>query len=216
MPLIRRVVARVLPVAVATVAAVAIGRWNGTPPVRSFGLFYGVQAQELVAMVALPVLAWTLLAPTAALAYRVGLPLLAPVAGWACLVHWSPSDRTTLYRLYPFVQSGLVVLVAVVTYTRRRPAHPFWTAFRRTLGVCALLLCLPLSAVWTEYPRAVAPARSSSCVPTCQAPAHSPHAVPDTRPATRTATIATVPMTRSRPSTRLRPCSCFRRGPARN
>src|SRR5437764_7098004 len=81
-PLIRRVVARVLPVAVATVAAVAIGRWNGTPPVRSFGLFYGVQAQELVAMVALPVLAWTLLAPTAALAYRVGLPLLAPLAGW--------------------------------------------------------------------------------------------------------------------------------------
>ncbi len=160
------VVQRLAPVGAAGCAAGVIGWRTGTLPVRySFGLLYGVQLRELIAMVSLPVLAWVLWAPTATLALRVGLLLLLllllGVPGWGwwlsrAAVGASFVDQRALYRAYPLAEGAAGVLAVIIVYRwRQRPdrssrasSGTFWSrlvvALRLVTGCLALVVAAAL------------------------------------------------------------------------
>jgi hypothetical protein len=164
---------RAVPVAAVVLAAYVIARWTGgLLPVRSFGLFYGdaIPAVGWFGMVSLPVLAWVLWAPTTRLALRLGLLLLLGVVGWGWLLRRARVgalmvDKVALYRAYPLVASGLVILLAVAAQLWRRWKRPasgrassdtLWrwigAGFRVAAGCLALVLAVALVAIWTGGP----------------------------------------------------------------
>jgi hypothetical protein len=161
---------RAVPVAAVVLPAGAVGQSAAVLPARSFGLFYGVGGYYLLAMVSLPVLAWVLWAPTARLAFWVGLLLVLGVAGWSWLVIWSadgpaPVDEFALYRAFPVAAAAVVVLAGILAalwHGRSRAARPgrcqrgLWMALRVVLGCVALAVAVALLFVWEPMPVATA------------------------------------------------------------
>jgi hypothetical protein len=125
--------------------------------------FVGFNPQGLVIVVALPILAWVLLAPTSGLALWGGLLFLPGVARWAVLLT-EPSidarDDTAVIRAYPLVASVAVAIALTAAYAyrwirRRRlpPAaggRPAWAVVRVLVGVAALLTGVAIALTFPE------------------------------------------------------------------